>query len=177
MRERTLINAELLGRTLKHIKETIDRWNQSWWSIATDNGTAHCYAGWAVTLSGIIIQHEPIGGWAFVRPEDVPAGIDGTFWMYRDDRFTVPSVAASLLGLSEEQAKELFNPENDMEDLERIVGELIGLALEEEINASLEEGLGDLPEETLVEKSLPGDDLEETETADEKEEEEEAIPF
>lgn len=153
-----MINAELLGRVLKHIKEVVKRWSQAYWSLATDNGTAHCFGAWAVTLSGITIHRDPIGEWAYVRAEDVPEGIEATNCTFREDRVTVISVATSLLGLSDDQAATLFDAENSLEDLERIVNELITLAVEElteEIGMTLDEGLGDLPQEETIEKSLP----------------------
>lgn len=124
-------NVELLRRTLEHIEANPREWDQGKW--AEDNypcGTSHCFAGWAVVLSGAAFAQEADGivSGRVVEPGQNP--FDRAEW--RD----VAEYAAQILGLPapETPVKEtgqisgaiplLFDACNDLDDLRRIVGEL-----------------------------------------------------
>lgn len=130
-----MINAELASKTLAEIKADLDHHRQVTWAAETDCGTAYCFGARATVISGIPIKVDELG--AYILPQDVPDGVEGITWTFRDDRITVKSVATSLLGLDEEQADRLFDPFNEVEDLEKIVNDLITEAYAGEINSFL----------------------------------------
>jgi len=116
-------NKVLLQQTLTYIKRYPDTWYQGDWSLQTDCGTAHCFAGWAVKLGGVTLdEDDEVLRASLPSPDELQKHID-------DDPaspgYVHVSVAARhLLGLTPEQAEELFSGANAVEDLERIVAEL-----------------------------------------------------
>jgi hypothetical protein len=109
------INTELLLRTLEQIERHPELWNQRDWRC----GTSHCFGGWAVTLAG--------GEWIddlHLKPEDEQYIPD---WPAPDG---VPAEirAIRLLGLSVDQAIDLFDQDNTLEDLRLQVKRLVELA-------------------------------------------------
>lgn len=106
-------NAELAYRVLDHIDAHPDSWNQGdWWC-----GTTGCFAGWAVTLSGCKI--DPASG----QVEHGPPDLLGR---------SVSGAALKLLrtppytDVFDEECEDLFDGDNDREDLGRIVADLFG---------------------------------------------------
>ncbi|GAA2681883.1 hypothetical protein [Actinoplanes palleronii] len=102
-------NATLAYRVLDQIDAHPETWNQSTW----DCGTAACFAGWAVRLSGGISDDS-----------EVVAGPDELTGM------TVENAAYKVLGITVAQADPvdgwLFDAENDRQDLGRLVAEIFG---------------------------------------------------
>ncbi|MGI5485194.1 hypothetical protein [Microtetraspora malaysiensis] len=119
------LNIDLLKRTLEHIEATPEEWYQG----AYRCGTGMCFAGWACTFAG--------GVWAGGPDEwdgedliaDEGDGDDASF-LYEDmngnDVYGVSAGrrARRLLGLTPEQATDLFDGHNTLDDLRRIVAEL-----------------------------------------------------
>lgn len=125
----TTPNKVLLQQTLAYIKRYPATWYQGDWSVVTDCGTAHCFAGWAVKLGGTAPDEDDE-----VLRESLPDSNEIN--THFDDEEASPgyvhvSVAARhLLGLTPEQADDLFSGANAIVDLERIVAELCGEAPE-----------------------------------------------
>lgn len=97
-------NVELLEKTLQHIKDHPEEWDQSIYRSQTlPNGcsTACCFAGTAVLLAGI--SHTVVG--------------------------SIPERAEQLLGLSLEEGYTLFASNNSLEMLELMVKDLVNGAL------------------------------------------------
>jgi hypothetical protein len=122
-------NAELAYRVLDQIDAHPEQWDQTrWWKAAdmpsgVSCGTAGCFAGWAVSLSGGRIAR---GG------HDCTARVESGLGKLNGDY--VPVAAAALLGLpmqdpwSEDEAENLalFHENNTREDLGRLVEEIFG---------------------------------------------------
>lgn len=139
----TTPNKALLKRTLQHIEEHPEEWNQDHWITlpGPSCGTAYCFGGWAVVLSGYQISHA-----GYVTTDQLPDEI-----IYRLDaldrigelpvtgRWADPGdVASILLGVPLWDdcpdclggKHHLFCVCNRFEDLQRIVAELCGEAPE-----------------------------------------------
>lgn len=113
-------NDELLARTLRHIIENPREWDQESWAHRWEDedklgrdvcGTAYCFAGTAVVLTGHPILWE--GDHAF---SDLVVDGDGVE--------EVPGVARRELGLSADDAEWLFHPENSLTNLCDIVRQI-----------------------------------------------------
>jgi len=107
-----MANIELLNKVMNHIELHPNQHDQTVWAERTVCGTAMCFAGWAVVLSG--------GKIAFAgnSTRTSQCRIDGAM----DD---IDLVAERLLGLSMDDANDLFGPTNTIEDLREIVDMLI----------------------------------------------------
>lgn len=105
-------NAELAYRVLDQIDAHPETWNQGIW----DCGTAACFAGWAVRLSGGTSAKNDSLDTIVV---DGPAGIIG---------MEVPDAAEHLLGdiCRNGDDEDLFDGSNTREDLGRLVEEIFG---------------------------------------------------
>ncbi len=109
------MNKELLKNVLTKIKDDPKSWTQWMWAIQRPCGTSHCFAGHVVHIA---------------LPEAKP------HFECRSDlstRFTLNSglcsykdTARALLGLTERECDKLFDANNTLEDLERVVKELTG---------------------------------------------------
>lgn len=136
------LNVALLRQTLAYIETHPDEWNQTTWrNTDADYGTACCFAGWAVTLAGG--QFENI---QYVKLDSLPIPADTAetlrdFAIDLESTAHISDAAAWLLGLfgaamgeddgyylDSGAASYLFDPENELEDLRRIVAELIAEA-------------------------------------------------
>lgn len=123
-----MVNEKLLLDTLDHIKNNPQSWRQDFWFINFDPdgkeihsivtfdveelnqcGSAFCFAGHAAIKAGAAPPkaNEP---WHNVWKVD---GIDVNIY------------AADRLGINPEQAEALFDPANDLEDLENMVEAII----------------------------------------------------
>jgi hypothetical protein len=105
------INVPLLRKTLEHITAHPEEHNQSFWAVQTPCGTAYCLAGHAVQLAG----HEIL--WTDV----CPCGCDSrerSAWHCTDGR-EIEYVATEELGLTEDQADDLFESRNTLHYLWR----------------------------------------------------------
>lgn len=54
----TAPNAELAYRVLDHIDAHPEQWDQGHWVAEAECGTVGCFAGWAVMLSGYMVNDE-----------------------------------------------------------------------------------------------------------------------
>lgn len=112
-----MINVELLEEVMQQIKDHPEQHKQSWWFTKSWCGTAMCFAGWACYLSG----------W---QPLFVSNSRQGSFAINKEGvSCYVRPLAIKLLGLGE-NFPELFNANNTVEDLERLVKDLVNKAHE-----------------------------------------------
>lgn len=116
----TAPNAELAYAVLDQIDLHPETWNQGTW----DCGTAACFAGWAVRLSGGVADTDPNSdseGTVIIGPPGL-VGLD------------VQDAAIHVLGTSgwtpspdyPEEMDWLFSADNYREDLGRMVAEIFG---------------------------------------------------
>lgn len=111
-----MINVELMQEVMQQIKDHPEQHRQAWWFTleGPDCGTAMCFAGWACVLSG----WQPVFINSLSRAEKVRK--DG-------ELRETGRVAAELLGLEMrgDSYPYLFSTEHTIDDLERMVKELI----------------------------------------------------
>lgn len=103
------VNVDLLRRTLAHIEQHPEEWDQGTWRC----GTAACFAGHAAILAG--------GRWS--TDSLLPYATANVVSPDGSVRF-VAEFAEEQLGLTDGQWGQLFHFENTLDDLRRIVGEL-----------------------------------------------------
>ena len=128
----TTPNIELLDKVLKHIEDHPEAWSQADWRteydealavdpesgreiLAVDCGTAFCFAGWACQMEG--------GKWADTTSL-IPIDEDDPFDILGDDTVFASTRAQRLLGLTSEQAEDLFRSENTLDDIREMVAEI-----------------------------------------------------
>lgn len=117
------INTPLLRRTMEQIETHPETWDQA--NYRCDTGM--CFAGWACELSGGTWSTGPDGplsDYLIAEPDD---GED-MFGRWDMRLVTAHNRARRLLGLDGGQADELFDQDNDLDDLRRMVAELCGEA-------------------------------------------------
>jgi hypothetical protein len=121
------INAPLLRQTLAHIEAHPETWEQAVYRCST----GMCFAGWACALAGgkwVSDATDPAAEYLVPEPADHEGDIstflrvDGTRGVRAERR------AARLLGLTDEQADDLFSAGNNILDLREYVSELCGEA-------------------------------------------------
>lgn len=106
------INTPLLRKTLEHITEHPDEWNQGFWAVNMPCGTQYCLAGHAVLLSGQDVDWDTTRD---VRGHQMPErATNGR---------SIQSAARVALGLSEAQAFMLFHDYNSLQYLWRSASE------------------------------------------------------
>jgi hypothetical protein len=102
------VNKELLKSTLKLIEENVEHWSQPAWHC----GTSHCFAGFVeLQIKGL--------------PLDTPAGHEELEPEDPESEGETETIAVEALGIEPEQADELFDPGNSLEDLRKIVSHLV----------------------------------------------------
>lgn len=105
-------NIPLLVEVMAHIRLYPELHNQTWFFSETDCGTASCFGGWALTLSGHFpLQERECFGASVCTPE----GHRRASW----------SAAQAVLGLTAAEAMVLFAPGNTRAMLDRMVEDLI----------------------------------------------------
>jgi hypothetical protein len=112
-------NTELLNRTLNYIEAHPKEWDQDAWARRDQCGTAYCFAGTTVMLSGLPLDwhdsyQQDYDETASLIAENAPAPYAGE---------NISTVARDLLELGPEQADNLFDPRNTLNDLRRLVAE------------------------------------------------------
>jgi len=121
-------NVPLLRKTLEHIEAHPEEWNQEYWRC----GTTMCFAGTACHLDG--------GEWvteSAQSTQDLDGLHNGEFVMRRDGEerdqrwgheayVHCATRAQRVLGITPGAADKLFDEENTLDDLRRLVGELCG---------------------------------------------------
>ena len=110
----TAPNTELAYRVLDQIDAHPENWNQNEWQC----GTAACFAGWAIRLSGGTMSGSQYDVWV----------ADGLPELRGEQ---ASRAAESLLGLPVGEYdncddEHLFDPDNTREDLGRLVAEIFG---------------------------------------------------
>ena len=124
-------NAPLAYKILDHIDAHPEQWNQTTWFRESECGTAGCFAGWAVVLTGHDIEFGSPDG----RGRRYYASVDG------DPDSLISEVAASELGIDgmfepclcvdecrccESASDALFAATNSRADLDRLVPAIFG---------------------------------------------------
>jgi hypothetical protein len=106
-------NLPLLRRVLDHIDAYPELWKQRRWRHETQCGTAYCFAGWAAQLDGA----EWLDSCRLKTRADDPAE-----HVYRASHagVIVQRRAQRVLGLTYEEADELFDEDNARADVQRI---------------------------------------------------------
>lgn len=128
-------NVDLLNRTLAHIEEHPEQWNQEYWAVRGVDGcgTAYCFAGHAAVLSGVPLwwhddwedgyssEDDDCDDWRPVRQvaDNISVAPQSEFY-----NCSIKYAATHLLGLSSAAAARLFHGDNTLDDLRRIVAEL-----------------------------------------------------
>lgn len=103
-------NTALLEATMAQIREHPELHNQEHFFTETDCGTAGCFAGWALMLSGYTkATPTPLAG--VISPNGDWLGA----WQSAED----------LLGLTPAEAGALFSPANSRKALELMVEDLV----------------------------------------------------
>jgi hypothetical protein len=107
------VNVPLLRRALDEITEKPETWDQGVWC-----GSACCLAGHVVALDG----------WEFIETNQLP----GQFSRVTKDGITktVPTAAADVLRIHDDQAEELFDGVNDLDDLWTLAARFTGGAVQ-----------------------------------------------
>lgn len=113
-------NAPLLLKTLEHIENHPEEWNQESWMC----GTTACFAGHAALLDGGEICVDSLDGW-FVARDDDPRD---ALWTLADGRLKIHAEirARHALALDNQQAERLFSAGNTLDDLRAEVYRLLG---------------------------------------------------
>lgn len=107
-------NAELAYKILDQIDAHPKRWVQNDWMTNTECGTAYCFAGWAVVLSGGTLEHRGYDVYVASGPEEIVEA-------------RVEWAADQLLGIADITTDEdLYCGLNCRRDLDRIVAAEFG---------------------------------------------------
>lgn len=111
---REKVNVPLLRKTLEHITEHPEEWDQCSWATRSNCRTACCLAGTAVVLAGHKIDwHDVCCG-----SEEFAAHVVTDDPLLREtDEVAIPMVAARELNLPLGPAHRLFFPHNSLADL------------------------------------------------------------
>lgn len=133
-KKRPRINTDLLEQTMVHIEEHPEDHNQKYWGNKAPCGTKFCFAGNAAVLNGAkplwddiaesISVRDPEGHWKTVLSFPMRA----VYWEdeYSQERADSPfRYGRDILGLTEDEADELFNGYNTVEVLRRMVDTFI----------------------------------------------------
>jgi hypothetical protein len=118
------INAVLLRRTLAHIEALPD--GTGWEQGSYRCNTGMCFAGWAAELGGGVWATDATDQYASMlipEPGDELGRIE-TMPTHGQVVYA-PRRAERILGLTDDQADRLFDPDNDLSVLREIVAELI----------------------------------------------------
>ncbi|ASD53485.1 hypothetical protein PBI_LUCKY2013_92 [Mycobacterium phage Lucky2013] len=102
-------NKALLNEVMDFILKYPEAHNQG--VYFSECGTAACFAGWTCYLAGY--DRFP-GAWSYVADPESPKGYDHASFKARD-----------LLGLTTDEAADLFYVANSVEDLQRMVANLV----------------------------------------------------
>lgn len=108
-------NFAKLDRTTTHIENDIDQFDSKMWAYKEWHGpdfchTTYCYAGWTVVLEGLNLRwREEAGEWQSAD--------------YVEDGRHIETAAMQILEIDGDQADELFNGTNDLDDIKAIIAE------------------------------------------------------
>jgi hypothetical protein len=120
-----VIDVALLRKTLEHIENHPEEWNQGFWVYRMNCGTAYCFAGHAAEIMGCdwakhndeyVLADEADREWCEgQRYADIVTAADGRDYIHCSYR------AERLLGLTVDQRTKLFAPQNSLETLQHLV--------------------------------------------------------
>lgn len=106
-----MANVELIQKVLDHITAHPDEWNQASWAVKRECGTAYCFAGHVVQMTGYEIAWDGDYDRAFhVKVKGLPVGL----YSYAN---TISYVARRELGLTDVESITLFDSDNTLSDL------------------------------------------------------------
>lgn len=115
------VNVDLLDRTLAHIEANPEEWKQSVYRCET----GMCFAGWVCDLAGGEWLNAPFDHWPdalAAEPTDDPLRV--VKFGGRRPGVTASYRAMRLLGITDEQADDLFEAQNALAELREIVAEI-----------------------------------------------------
>lgn len=121
-------NLELILDTLAAIERDPASWRQGAWAVRTECGTAYCFAGHAVNLSGVELgwdRADRVYGPLTLESDEFADVLEAAVFA-ADGRF-VYDHARHVLGLTSGQAGNLFCPINDLDSLYSICAGILGL--------------------------------------------------
>jgi len=107
-------NVALLRETMDAVLAHQDQWDQAYWIRETECGTSYCFAGWVAALDGYT---QTVRSSDLARRKALAGNASGETVVIRDH-------ASERLGLTDEQAYDLFSAGNTLADLKRIVDDL-----------------------------------------------------
>lgn len=135
-----MANIERLREVLGHIKNDPKSWEQDSWATRKENdcGTAFCFAGWASQKAGYLaifsggyysgdnltsrcVQAEEALDFGTIEKGSVTSDVGKDYYL---ESYGIYQVARDWLDLNEWQADGLFNGENTLVDLEKIINEI-----------------------------------------------------
>ena len=99
------MNVELAENILEYIQAHPDEWNQKWWHC----GATYCFAGLIAKGDDEIMQYNSYGSFDVI---DRSTG---------ENLGVIHKYAAERLGLTIWQADILFNEDNSLDDLKRLI--------------------------------------------------------
>lgn len=107
-------NKELANRVLEQIEAHPETWDQSEWACFSDNecGTSHCFAGWAVMLTDPYELNRDEQAIRNRREVDIQGQAMSALGLNYD--FLIESEYRAVI-------HPLFNSNNSLEDLKRLV--------------------------------------------------------
>ena len=113
------MNEELIRATADKLRTVGPAWDQQW--FVSTCGTTHCFAGWALRLSGwgIVEEQTVLGKRWFMQSPDGERQESGAMY-----------AAAELMELDRETAFDIFfhiEPGEDVEEYLAFVGRTLGL--------------------------------------------------
>jgi hypothetical protein len=109
-----MANIKLLRDTLEYVRSHPEKWNQLNWAYKDDCGTKYCFAGTAVHLAGYKFQWER--GNNIDKDRLVGSRISGGE--------LIREKAQTLFDISFDQSEDLFNAENSIFDIERLINQI-----------------------------------------------------
>lgn len=142
MARKPVPNVALLDATLAEVRKAArrkkgERWDQEVYRSTDECGTAMCFAGWALTLSGDtwattiipdadedLVLAKPADRTHAFRAESACFDLDLPKKLRDRLVVTADHAAAKRLGLSSTVADTLFHPDNTLPDLTRIVRQI-----------------------------------------------------
>jgi len=129
-------NAELMLSTLAHIKDHPEEWGQDGWyaPASGDKPAQACYGVRALLLSGVQLQRRIRRTLvlADTLPEAIRESVAAATIPALLPRYAAPKVCAQLLlGVTEEQADNLFDADRTVEELEAAVAEILASGVDE----------------------------------------------
>lgn len=119
------LNKDLLKKTVAYILDNPEKWNQAHWAIVPEDkgicGTAFCFAGTALHLAypGALL----VGGFPSIGADD--GLVFESMVLPQVGKVDISEFAETELGLTDEQADVLFDSDNKLPTILRMVAALL----------------------------------------------------